>query len=72
MTVGPSHPTVSEASRLQSLEDAVVTLRRILNAQQEKLEEVDAEILRVEDMVQGAKDDLDELEDKVDALSSGN
>ena len=63
---------MSEASRLQSLEDAVVTLRRILNAQQSIFEEIEQEILRVEDIALGAKENVGELEDKVDALISGN
>ena len=63
---------MSEASRLQSLEDAVVTLRRILSAQQTIFEEIEQEILRVEDIALGAKENVGELEDKVDALISGN
>lgn len=63
---------MSEASRLQSLEDALVTLRRLFNAQQSRFEEIDQEILRVEDIALGAKEVLGELEDKIDALSSGN
>ena len=72
MTVGPTHPTVSESSRLQSLEQAVVTLRRILVEQQTAIEELVQEIERVDDMAVYSQDAISELAVRLDSLSGSN
>lgn len=68
MTGVVSHASMSEKSRLESLEKQIVALTRCVKDLAKVVEENVQDISSQEDHIIGQGDDIAELQDKIDAL----
>ena len=72
MTVGTSNASMSEKSRLESLEKVVVHHNRLIRALEQRVEELDQENSLLDNKIEDFHSVVFKLELQIDSLKSSN